>query len=189
MSEEATKAASGELPSNLVSEFFVLFFGRLIPGSIAAYLFIDHRAFPKEAFLEAFGFFCVAWIIGAALDLTSHQICLWLCRKLLDQPAPAPQYERTEWKRFDPRHTFPRELPNDKRRRIDWFYCDKVVFRSMFVISLFVAIIRPPNWPLFLEGRFWYGLLGAVASAICWRRQQFALNDEEFSLASSPPRP
>ena len=211
MSEEA------EIPSSLLSEFYVQAIGRIIPGSIFVFLYLNIEIPTKDISPAAFIFLCVAWFCGSTIDVGSEQICSYLFRKLErifskqdEEPNPSHrgnregfspdsphhrimrqlmrQYFRDLFRRYTSKHKFMLELPiNRLKRDYQWFVCEKIFFRSMGVIFLFVCFKCPSCFP-FSEWGFWYGVMGIAICLLCWNRAQLALNTYEKDLKTNSSR-
>jgi hypothetical protein len=72
MSEE--NGDIGNIPSNLISEFFSTIIGRMVAGSIFVLLYFDYELPTENTLPVTLIFLCVAWVVGAAIDLASDAI-------------------------------------------------------------------------------------------------------------------
>jgi hypothetical protein len=124
MSEESEPTPISEIPSNLISEFFVPIFGWIIPGSIFVWMYVGDITLPDNFSHPAFIFFCVAWCVGAVIDIGSHAIALkfFLWGRGLFSPKDAKPKTSDENGRegffnvYNPEHDYISKLPKDEKR-------------------------------------------------------------------------
>src|SRR5208282_793397 len=64
MNDEEESSAFSDMSSDLLTEFFVPIFGRIIPGGILVFLYFDYKTLTSNNFLAVFIFFCVAFLVG-----------------------------------------------------------------------------------------------------------------------------
>jgi hypothetical protein len=194
MSEESP--SPGELPSNLVSEFFVQILGRIIPGAILIWLYLGFQTSAESALISL----CAAWVAGTALEIGSEALAhlAWyiICgRRVEKKLGPTHTGKRRGF--LDPCHPFVSRLERDKQRAMNWLIFDKNTIRCVGVIFLVSFFFPPRNWPNYGDssvipwhylnhGKF-FAFIGMALCVVCWVKLQKSLIDEGRNAPNAFP--